>query len=60
MNYIIIASAIIIIAVVAALSIYFIKQNNKEEEEIAYTQLIKDISDNKVEKIEMTVRKYNT
>ena len=60
MNYIIIVSAIIIIAVVATLSIYFIKQNNKEEEEIAYTQLIKDISDNKVEKIEMTARKCNT
>ncbi len=55
MNYIIMLSAIIIIAVVGIISIYFLTQNDKEEEEIAYTQLLKDISDNKVEKIEMTV-----
>ncbi len=52
-TYILILCALLIIAVFLT-TIYFI-QNNQEKEEIAYTQLLKDIADEKVEKIEMTV-----
>lgn len=46
---------IIILAVVVTAAIYINKNSNEEKEKLAYTQLLKDINDNKVEKIEMTV-----
>lgn len=52
--------AIVIILVAAAVSIYIIMQNKEKEENIAYTQFIQDIDEGKVEKIEMTARKYNS
>ena len=45
---------VITLAIVAG-SIFFIMQNKEKEENIAYTELIKDIDDGKIEKIEMTV-----
>lgn len=47
---------IIILALVATAVIFVNKQQkNEQKEEIAYTQLLKDIADKKIEKIEMTV-----
>jgi len=56
-NYIIIICLMIVIALLLTLSAYFLTQDkkSKEDNEIAYTQLLKDIEENKVEKIEMTV-----
>ena len=51
--------AIVIILAIAAASIYLIMHNKEKEENIAYTQFIQDIDEGKVEKIEMTARKYN-
>lgn len=47
---------IIILALIATAVIFVNKQQkNEQKEEIAYTQLLKDIADKKIEKIEMTV-----
>ena len=51
--------AIVIILTAAALSLYLLIQNKEKEENIAYTQFIQDIDEGKVEKIEMTARKFN-
>ncbi len=53
--YTIILCIFIIIAVALVASVYFMNQNDEEKENVAYTQLIKDIDEEKVEKIEMTV-----
>ena len=47
----------IILAIIIAVATYFAMQNNKnkEDKEIAYTDLIKEISYGNIEKIEMTV-----
>ena len=48
---------IVLIAVLCATYYFmFFKKNdeNEDEDKVAYTQLIKDINDNKIEKIEMT------
>lgn len=46
---------IVLIITVAGISIYLVTQNNDEEEDVAYTELLKDISEGLVEKIEMNV-----
>ncbi len=50
--------ALVIVAVIliaAVIGVYFLKnKDNSEDKEIAYTQLIKDIEEEKVEKIEIT------
>ncbi len=52
--YILILCVLLIVAAIL-LTIYFMQNNNKEKDEIAYTELLKDIAEEKVEKIEMTV-----
>lgn len=52
--YTIILCAILIVIAVGV-SIYFLNQNKDKSENIEYTQLLQDIDDGKVEKIEMTV-----
>ncbi len=49
--------AVILIATLAILSylLFFNKTSENEEKELAYTDLIKEISDGEIEKIEMTV-----
>ena len=48
--------AILILLIVAlGVGIYLINNKNKEEKDLAYTQLLKDINEGNVEKIEMTV-----
>ena len=54
-TYLIILLSMLIIVLALTLSIFFISKKNDEEEQIAYTQLLKDIEEEKVEKIEMTV-----
>ena len=44
-----------VILTITAISIYFVNKNKEKEENVAYTDLIKDIDEDKVEKIEMTV-----
>ena len=55
--WIYVVSAILIIAI--GIAAYFILSNNSEEKEddqnVAYTNLIKDVDEGKIEKIEMTV-----
>lgn len=54
-QYIIIAICVLAV-LIAGLAIYlFISKNDTNENELAYTDLIKQISDGKVEKVEMTV-----
>ena len=55
-NIIKILVGLIIIAILGT-AVYFLKiqQDKSKENELAYTQLIKDISDGKIKKIEMTV-----
>ena len=45
----------LIIALAVGISLYFIMQNKEDDEKIGYTQLLKDIQDGAIEKIEMTV-----
>ena len=49
--------AVILIAILAILSyfLFFNKTSDNEEKELAYTDLIKKVSDGEIEKIEMTV-----
>ena len=47
---------VVIIALIALLVyMYFNNQNKNEDKEVPYTQLIKDIEEEKIEKIEMTL-----
>ena len=46
---------ILMLIIVFALGIFMAKSNKDDENNVAYTQLIKDINDGKLEKIEMTV-----
>ena len=49
-------AAIILVIVAAALTIYVVTTNKKDDNtEIAYTELIREIGDGNVEKVEMTV-----
>jgi len=48
--------AVVVIALIAGIVyVYFNNQNKNEEKEVSYTQLIKDIDEEKIEKIEMTL-----
>ena len=48
--------SIILIIVIVVSSMLFMKENsNKKDNEIAYTELITKINEEKVEKIEMTI-----
>ena len=47
--------AVVIIALIAGIVyVYFNNQNKNEDKEVAYTQLIKDIEEEKIEEIEIT------
>ena len=50
---------ILICVVVIAASLLSNKNESKEDTKIAYTELIKKIDNQEIEKIEMTVRKYS-
>ena len=52
--YLVIAVIAILVTVIVV-SAFLIMQNKDKQENVAYTQLLKDIDDGKVEKIEMTV-----
>lgn len=55
-KYYIAIGILILILAVSILGLLFMNQNNKtEEKELAYTNLIKEINDGNIEKIEMTV-----
>ena len=53
--YIIVLCIFLIVAVALVIAPYFMNQNSDKKENIPYTQLIKDIEEDKIEKIEMTV-----
>ena len=52
--YVLIVVLLLIIAVIAV-GFYIMKNKNTEKDDVAYTSLIKDIDEGKIEKIEMTV-----
>lgn len=54
-QYLIIAIIILTIILAAAVIYLFTSENEKNDKELAYTDLIKEISDGSVEKVEMTV-----
>ena len=54
-QYLIIAIIILTIVFAAAVIYLFTSENGKNDKELAYTDLIKEISDGSVEKVEMTV-----
>ena len=49
-----ILAIVTIVLIAAVIFVYFNSKNKNEEKEVAYTQLIKDINEEKIEKIEMT------
>ena len=51
---IVLISAIVVIALISAYMIYLTKQKSQEENKLAYSELIKNIYSENVEKIEMT------
>lgn len=55
MQYIIVAIAILAIILVGAIIYLFMTNDKVDEKELAYTELIKEISDGTVERVEMTV-----
>ncbi len=57
--YIIVICAILAIALAISISIYFINKDKDKEETVSYTQFLKDIDEEKIEKIEMTVGSAN-
>ena len=55
-KYMIIGIAVTVIVILAAIAAYFMLSNTKSEEnKLAYTDLIKKLSDGEIEEIEMTV-----
>lgn len=50
---------LIVLIIASSVSLYFLytnkKEENKDEKDVAYTQILKDIEEGKIEKIEMTV-----
>ena len=55
-KYYLAIGVIVLILIVSVLGLWFINQKNKtDEKELAYTNLIKEINDGNIEKIEMTV-----
>lgn len=55
MQYLIVTIAILAIILVGAIIYLFMTNDKVDEKELAYTELIKEISDGTVEKVEMTV-----
>lgn len=55
MQYLIVAIAILAIILVGAIIYLFMTNDKVDEKELAYTELIKEISDGTVERVEMTV-----
>ncbi len=53
--YLIILCILIVVVVALLVSMYFISKNKEEKEEVAYTELLQDIQEDKIEEIEMTV-----
>ena len=49
-----ILAVVIIVLIAGIVYVYFNNQNKNEDKEVAYTQLIKDIEEEKIEKIEIT------
>ena len=52
--YYVLITILTIILIGGMVFVYFYSENKNEEKEVAYTQLIKDIEDEKIEKVEMT------
>ena len=55
MKYLILAIAVLAIVLVGAIIYLFMTKDKVDDKELAYTELIKEISDGAVEKVEMTV-----
>lgn len=53
--YLIILGIILALMVIILVSMYFVTQGKEKQENIPYTELLKDIEEGKIEKIEMTV-----
>ena len=53
-SYYILASIILIILVATSIFGYFYLEKQNKEKEVSYTQLIKEIDEGKIEKVEMT------
>ena len=50
---------LVVLVIIAVLSLWMMnKKDNEDEKTLAYTELIKEVKAQNVEKIEMTVRKY--
>ena len=45
----------LVVAMAITVSMYFMNKDKDKEESVSYTQLLKDIDEEKVEKIEMTI-----
>jgi len=58
-KYLIILSVLLVMAIILAISAFFVLQNKEKQENVAYTELLRDIEEGKVEKIEMTVGSTN-
>ena len=54
-NYIFIGIIIALISTAIAVLLFINQKNNSKEKEVAYTNLIKEINDGNIEKVEMTV-----
>jgi len=52
--YYAIIALVTVILIAAVVLVYFYSENKNKEKEVAYTQLIKDIDEEKIEKIEIT------
>ena len=52
--YYVLITILTIILIGGMIFVYFYSENKNEEKEVAYTQLIKDIEEEKIEKVEMT------
>lgn len=53
--YLIVLCVMLVIAMAITVSMYFMNKDKDKEESVSYTQLLKDIDEEKVEKIEMTI-----
>ena len=53
--YMLVSTLIILILITIALGVYLFNNKQNVKDDVAYTQLIKDVDEGKIEKIEMTV-----
>ncbi len=53
--YLIVLCVMLVVAMAITVSMYFMNKDKDKEESVSYTQLLKDIDEEKVEKIEMTI-----